>query len=209
VHRLTAERRGPIGLAAVTDRRRSHHVKRFAVIAALVAVPTLAAAPAFAAESAASTAKAGSAASAASIAGKPKPVTASAETMAQYEAEVVRLTNVQRTAKGCGALRTDDRLVKSARAHSGDMVTEHFFSHTGSNGSTFVAREVAAGYPKRGASAENIAWGYRTPGQVVDAWMKSPGHRANILNCGSVAVGVGVAYTGGGAPYWTQDFGRS
>jgi uncharacterized protein YkwD len=181
-------------MAAVTDRKGSHHVKRFvrraAVIAALVAVPTLAAAPAFAA------------------ADKPKPVKASAQTMAQLETEVVRLTNVQRTAKGCPALKIDDRLIKAARAHSADMVAERFFDHVGSNGSTFVAREVAAGYPKRGASAENIAWGYRTPQQLVTAWMKSPGHRANILNCGSIAVGVGVAYTSGGAPYWTQDFGR-
>jgi uncharacterized protein YkwD len=168
-------------------------VRRAAVLAALVAVPVLAGAPAFAAEQGAS---------------KPKPVKASAETMERFETEVVRLTNAQRTAKGCTALKIDDRLVKAARAHSADMVAERFFSHTGSNGSSFVAREVAAGYPKRGASAENIAWGYRSPSEVVSAWMKSPGHRANILNCGSIAVGVGVAYTSGGAPYWTQDFGR-
>ncbi|MEU4243682.1 CAP domain-containing protein [Actinoplanes sp. NPDC026619] len=166
-------------------------MKRFAVIAALVALPLFASAPAFAAETKHAPAK-----------------KVSAMTMAQYEAEVVQLTNAQRTARGCKALRTDDRLTKAARAHSADMVAEHFFDHVGSNGSTFVAREVAAGYPKRGASAENIAWGYRTPQQVVTGWMNSSGHRANILNCGSIAVGVGVAYTAGGAPYWTQDFGR-
>ncbi|GAA2605019.1 CAP domain-containing protein [Paractinoplanes durhamensis] len=165
-------------------------VRRAAVIAALVAAPALASAPAFAADSAAS---------------KPKVSTSA---MTQLETEVVRLTNVQRTAKGCPALRIDDRLIKAARAHSADMVAERFFDHTGSNGSTFVAREVAAGYPKRGASAENIAWGYRTAQEVVSRWMNSPGHRANILNCGSIAVGVGVAYTAGGAPYYTQDFGR-
>ena len=102
---------------------------------------------------------------------------------AAYETEVVNLTNVQRVKAG-------------------------IFSHTGSDGSNFVTREVRAGYPKNGAAAENIAWGYRTPKDVVNGWMNSSGHRKNILNCANTAVGVGVAYTSGGAPYWTQDFGR-
>jgi uncharacterized protein YkwD len=163
--------------------------RRAVVTAALVALPTLAATPALAAPH-----------------GSKKP---SAQVMAQYEAEVVKLTNDQRTAKGCPALRVDDRLVAAARAHSADMVTANYFSHTGSDGSNFVAREAAAGYPKKSASAENIAWGYRTPKDVVTGWMNSSGHRANILNCASVAVGVGLAYNAAGAPYWTQDFGRS
>jgi uncharacterized protein YkwD len=121
----------------------------------------------------------------------------------------VRLTNVERTAKGCPALRIDDRLTAAARAHSADMVAARFFSHTGSNGSDFVARSAAAGYPRRDASAENIAWGYRTAKEVVTGWMNSPGHRANILTCASIAVGVGVTYNESGAPYWTQDFGRA
>jgi uncharacterized protein YkwD len=168
-------------------------LKRLVAIAALAAIPTLFGAPAFAASS-----------------GSPRPVaTPSAEALTSFENEVVRLTNVQRTQHGCPALRTDERLRTAARGHSADMVSERFFSHTGSNGSNFVAREAAAGYPRRGASAENIAWGQRTPNDVVTAWMHSPGHRANILNCGSRAVGVGVVYNRGGAPYWTQDFGRS
>ena len=167
-------------------------VRRAVVTIALVALPTLAATPAFAA------AQAG-----------PRPQQKpSAEVMAQYEAEVVKLTNDQRVSHGCKALRVDDRLTTAARAHSADMVSQNFFSHTGSNGSTFAARETAAGYPQRGASAENIAWGYRTAKDVMTGWMNSPGHRANILNCGSVAVGVGVTYNAAGAPYWTQDFGR-
>ncbi|GIF18125.1 uncharacterized protein YkwD [Actinoplanes tereljensis] len=167
-------------------------MKRFVVIAALAALPVLAAAPAFADTATHAPAKKVSAAASTTV-----------------ESEVVRLTNAQRTAHGCPALKIDDRLVQAARAHSTDMVSERFFSHTGSNGSSFVARETAAGYPKRDAAAENIAWGYRTPKDVVTGWMNSPGHRANILNCRSIAVGVGVAYTSGGAPYWTQDFGRS
>jgi uncharacterized protein YkwD len=136
-----------------------------------------------------------------------KPVTESGtDVFATMEAQVITLTNQQRAANGCGALRADARLTAAARAHSTDMVTNNFFSHTGSNGSDFVAREKAAGYTA--ASAENIAWGQKTPEAVMDAWMNSAGHRANILNCGSVAVGVGLAYTAGGSAYWTQDFGR-
>jgi uncharacterized protein YkwD len=167
---------------------------RAAALAALVALPVLAVAgPAFAASS--------------ESVGHGKPKAAAVDKVA-YENEVVALTNAQRKAHGCGALRNDSRLTQAARAHSTDMIQEEFFSHTGSNGSDFVAREIKAGYPRRGPSAENIAWGYRTPQDVVTGWMNSPGHRANILNCGSIAVGVGLAYTSAGNAYWTQDFGR-
>ncbi|MGK5678364.1 CAP domain-containing protein [Actinoplanes sp. URMC 104] len=165
-------------------------VRRAVVTAALIAVPTLAGAPAYAAATA------------------ETPRKTTAVDQAAYETEVVKLTNAERTARGCKALRIDSRLVAAARAHSTDMVEHGFFDHTGSDGSNFVTREVRAGYPRNGASAENIAWGYRTPQQVVTGWMNSAGHRKNILNCASTAVGVGVAYTSGGAPYWTQDFGR-
>jgi uncharacterized protein YkwD len=166
--------------------------RRAAALAALVAAPVLAVAgPAFAAES-----------------GHTNGTKSVAVDKVAYENQVVALTNAQRKAHGCGALHVDNRLVQAARAHSTDMVRQGFFSHTGSNGSSFVAREIGAGYPRRGPSAENIAWGYRTPNDVVTGWMNSPGHRANILNCGSIAVGVGLAYTGGGSAYWTQDFGR-
>ncbi len=134
------------------------------------------------------------------------PTTSAPAGLSSYEAQVITLTNAQRTANGCGALRADDRLTAAARAHSADMVAQGFFSHTGSDGSTFVIRATRAGYS--GASAENIAWGYRTPQEVVTGWMNSAGHRANILNCQSIAVGVGMVVKADGTPYWTQDFGR-
>jgi uncharacterized protein YkwD len=163
--------------------------RRAAALAVLAAAPVLAlAGPALAAET------------------KARP--AVAVDKVAYENEVVALTNRQRQAHGCPALRIDERLVAAARTHSVNMVQQGFFSHTGADGSSFVVRETRAGYPQRSASAENIAWGYRTPQDVVTGWMNSPGHRANILNCGSIAVGVGLAYTGGGSAYWTQDFGR-
>jgi uncharacterized protein YkwD len=141
---------------------------------------------------------------------KPAPTTTPAPgtKSSALEAEVVRLTNVERAKAGCSALRIDDRLVTAARAHSTDMVKAKFFDHTGSNGSDFVQREVAAGYPKNGASAENIAYGYPTAAQVMNGWMHSTGHRENILDCESTAVGVGLALTSDGTAYWTQDFGR-
>src|SRR5262249_37355978 len=117
-----------------------------------------------------------------------KPVTPAKPLEGGYDAlenEVVTLTNTFRTANGCGALHVDRRLVAAARAHSTDMVTGNYFDHTGSDGSNFVQREERAGYTT-GASAENIAWGYRTPQDVVTAWINSPGHRANLLNCSSV-----------------------
>jgi uncharacterized protein YkwD len=136
----------------------------------------------------------------------PAPVVESGA-YASVEAQVVDLTNQQRAANGCGALRLDGQLTAAARAHSTDMVTRNFFSHTGSDGSNFVTRAQRAGYTA--ASAENIAWGWSTAEVVVREWMNSPGHRANILNCGSVAVGVGLVKKADGTPYWTQVFGRA
>ncbi|GIF02946.1 CAP domain-containing protein [Actinoplanes siamensis] len=138
-----------------------------------------------------------------SLAAGPAEAAAASETTMQ--ADIVKLTNAERTAHGCAALKVDNRLIAAARGHSAYMAQTGSFSHTGRGGSNFVARERAAGYQK--PSAENIAWGYRSGKDVVSAWMKSPGHRTNILNCKSKTVGVGVVYSRGGAPYVTQDFG--
>src|SRR5947209_19244312 len=85
------------------------------------------------------------------------------------------------------------------------MVANNFFSHTGSNGSTFVNRVNAAGYSR--PLGENIAWGQRTPAAVMTAWMNSAPHKANILNCAAKALGVGVATKADATPYWPQAFG--
>ncbi|MFI0356280.1 CAP domain-containing protein [Actinomadura sp. 9N407] len=120
------------------------------------------------------------------------------------ETAVALLTNKERAAKGCSALRIDARLVASARGHSKDMAANDYFSHTSRNGDSPWKRMEEAGYTSPGA--ENIAKGYPTPAAVVEGWMKSPGHRANILNCDLRAIGVGMA-DGSGCPYWTQNFG--
>ncbi|MEU5883631.1 CAP domain-containing protein [Spirillospora sp. NPDC047279] len=123
---------------------------------------------------------------------------------AAAESTVVRLTNKERTKAGCPALRTDKRLTTAAREHSADMAANDYFDHTSRAGETPWERMEDAGYPSPGA--ENIAKGYLTAEAVVEGWMKSPGHRANILNCRLRAIGVGMV-EGSGGPWWTQDFG--
>ncbi|MBC6458560.1 CAP domain-containing protein [Actinomadura sp. HBU206391] len=120
------------------------------------------------------------------------------------EATVAQLTNRERSKAGCGPLRVDARLRTAARRHSADMAARDYFSHDSPSGSTFVDRIKAAGYLSPGA--ENIAKGHPTAAAVVAGWMKSPGHRANILNCDLRAIGVGAHFAAGG-PWWTQDFG--
>jgi uncharacterized protein YkwD len=78
-------------------------------------------------------------------------------------------------------------------------------SHTGSDGSSPGDRITRAGYTWS-AYGENVAYGYATPEQVMNGWMNSPGHRANILNCSFKEIGVGLAQPGS---YWTQDFGTA
>jgi uncharacterized protein YkwD len=120
------------------------------------------------------------------------------------ETAVALLTNKERAKEGCAPLRIDARLVTAARRHSADMAANGYFDHTSRNGDSPWERMEAAGYTSPGA--ENIAKGYGTAAAVVEGWMKSPGHRANILNCKLRAIGVGMA-GGPGGPLWTQDFG--
>ena len=121
------------------------------------------------------------------------------------ERRVVELTNAQRAAAGCGAVTIDIRLVNAARAHSADMASRSYFSHSSLDGRTVSDRVRGAGY-SGGYIGENIAAGYASPEAVVDGWMNSAGHRANILNCNYRHIGVGFASGGPYGSYWTQDF---
>jgi uncharacterized protein YkwD len=125
--------------------------------------------------------------------------------MSALEHRVVVLTNAERAKHGCGALRGDSRLANAARAHSTDMAVHKYFDHNSQDGTTPWTRIKRAGYAQPGA--ENIAMGYPTAAAVMQGWMNSPGHRANILNCKLRALGVGVHSGGSGGPWWTQDFG--
>ncbi|MEV0152147.1 CAP domain-containing protein [Micromonospora sp. NPDC050686] len=118
--------------------------------------------------------------------------------------KVVDLVNQERAKAGCQALSVDGKLTQAAQAHSQDQADHRKMSHDGSDGSDAGARLDRVGYAWR-AYGENVAWNQQSPEAVMDAWMNSPGHRANILNCGFTEIGVGVARSNG--PYWTQDFG--
>ncbi|WP_339133821.1 sigma-70 family RNA polymerase sigma factor [Streptomyces sp. f51] len=119
--------------------------------------------------------------------------------------QVVALVNKERAAAGCGPVTEDPQLEKAAQAHSDDMAARNFFEHTNPDGADPGQRITAAGY-QWSTYGENIAMGQQTPQSVMDSWMNSPGHRANILNCSFKNIGVGV-HRGSGGPWWTQDFG--
>jgi uncharacterized protein YkwD len=122
------------------------------------------------------------------------------------ENAVLALVNAERAKAGCGSLSVDGRLAGAARAHSMDMVVRDYFSHTTPDGVTFDKRITAAGY-KWSLVGENIAAGQPDPTAVMRAWMNSPGHRANILNCRFRQIGIGLAFDSPRRPVWTQDFG--
>jgi len=123
-------------------------------------------------------------------------------TVTDYEAEVVRLVNVERGKHGLAPLSHDWQLSRVARYKSQDMKDNSYFSHTSPTyGSPFqMMKSFGISYRSAG---ENIARGQRTPAAVVSAWMGSAGHRANILNSGFTHIGVGYVASGN---YWTQMF---
>ncbi|GIM93598.1 CAP domain-containing protein [Paractinoplanes toevensis] len=135
----------------------------------------------------------------------PANAPAAALTPAQLMSEVVTKTNQERRANGCGKLDVDLELTIASIRQSLYMARTGQFTHVWKDGTTFVARSHAAGYAQ--PSGENIAWGYRTSEEVLDAWMASPDHRENILNCSARSIGTGVAYGNNGLPYYTQVFG--
>ncbi len=119
---------------------------------------------------------------------------------ASLPSAVVDLTNAERAAAGCPPVAFDARLTAAAQLHSEDMVAQDYFSHQSLDGRSPWDRAKAQRYPNPGA--ENIAKGQASAEDVMRAWMDSPGHRANILNCDLREIGVGVADR-----TWTQVFG--
>ncbi|CAL9669466.1 CAP domain-containing protein [Streptomyces sp. enrichment culture] len=121
------------------------------------------------------------------------------------EAQVLALVNQERAAAGCSPVTANDKLTRAADDYSDVMASSGVMSHTGPDGSTMASRVEAAGY-QWSTLGENIARGQADAAAVMDSWMNSPGHRANILNCSFKELGVGVHF-GDGGPWWTQDFG--
>jgi len=118
---------------------------------------------------------------------------------------VVAITNSVRGRAGCGAVTMSPRLSYAAWQHSREMAGRGYFSHESPGGTSPGSRVNSAGY-RWTTYGENIAWGQQDARQVMNDWMNSPSHRANILNCRFHNVGVAVAYNARGVPYWTQDF---
>jgi uncharacterized protein YkwD len=133
---------------------------------------------------------------------------------ANLEEQVIALTNQERIAEGLSPLTIAPELMNAARYHATDMGVDDYTSHpsqdrvNGNLEEVCPTNERLSAYYTYQVMAENIAWGYSDPQQLVDAWMNSPTHRENILNPDVTEIGVGY-YEGSGefGRYWTQVFG--
>jgi uncharacterized protein YkwD len=141
------------------------------------------------------------------------PPTPTPTPSSNFVQQVLDLTNQFRAQNGVAPLRLNVELNAAALNHSTDMALRDYFSHTGSNGSSAGDRMRQVGYVSN-AWGENIAAGYTTPDQVVQGWINSPGHRANMLNSRFTELGVGYYHLTNDTGsvnynyYWTQNFGN-
>jgi uncharacterized protein YkwD len=129
------------------------------------------------------------------------------------EDQVFALVNAARAKAGCAALQWDARLTAAATGHARAMAQQNFFGHTSKNGAGLRQRVNAQGYRYRSA-AENISAGRRTAAEAMQNWLKSPGHRKNLLNCRYSQTGIAMVYQPDDAPlpgqkypmkyYWVQ-----
>ena len=124
------------------------------------------------------------------------------EAVLAYENEVIRLVNAERSKNGLSPLTANWELSRVARYKSQDMADNRYSSHTSPTYGTPFQMMKSFGLSFRTAG-ENIAYGQRTPQAVVNAWMNSSGHRANILSSSYTQIGVGYVASGN---YWTQMF---
>lgn len=122
-----------------------------------------------------------------------------------FTAEVVRLVNEERARSGLSPLTVDSSVAAAASTRAKEIETS--FSHTRPDGSSFSTALTQSGVSYRGAG-ENIAYGQRTPEEVMKGWMNSQGHRANIMNKDFTTIGVGYHQNSNGTGYWVQLFTR-
>jgi uncharacterized protein YkwD len=143
-------------------------------------------------------------ASAATVCASADGPTAQTSTVALANSALC-LVNQERTSRGLKPLKSNRRLANAARNHARDMVARGYFSHDSMNGASFVDRIRKAGYVSARAFpslGEDLAWGsgsLGTPREIVESWMDSPGHRANILSPKFREGGMGVAFGDPGA----------
>ncbi len=121
-----------------------------------------------------------------------------------FTAQVVQLVNQERAKAGLAPLQVDTRVETAAAVRAQEI--ERSFSHTRPDGSSFDSALRQSGASFNGAG-ENIAYGQRTPEEVMKGWMNSQGHRANILG-NYTSIGVGYHQNSAGTGYWTQLFTR-
>lgn len=120
-----------------------------------------------------------------------------------YARQVAKLVNEERAKAGLHPLSFDAELASAAQIRANEIKTS--FSHTRPDGRKFSSVLTDNGIRFTGAG-ENIAWGQKTPEQVMEAWMNSDGHRANILNAKFTKIGVGQYRDAAGRNYWVQLF---
>lgn len=159
-------------------------------------------------ESAVATPKADN--TAATVQKSAKPATnntAVASTKSNYEQRVAELVNVEREKNGLQSLAFNSSISNVARTKSKDMADNNYFAHQSPTYGSAADMLTQNGI-KWTAWGENIASGQDTPEEVVNAWMNSEGHRANILSPDFTKIGVGYVTSSSGTPYWTQMFTR-
>lgn len=122
-----------------------------------------------------------------------------------WEQEVLDLVNVERSQAGLSPLQMDVDLAAVARDKSKDMRDYGYFSHTSPTYGSPFDMMTQYGIQYR-AAGENIAAGQKSPTEVMQAWMDSPGHRENIMNADYTHLGVGLVEGGSYGYYWTQMF---
>lgn len=119
--------------------------------------------------------------------------------------QVVDLVNAERAKEGLSPLSINTNVQAAAMVRAKEC--EQLFSHTRPDGSSFATalKEQNVSYRSAG---ENIAWGQHSPKEVMNAWMNSPGHRANIMNPNFTTIGIGYYENANGTDYWCQLFTR-
>lgn len=120
-----------------------------------------------------------------------------------FAKRVVELVNIERAKEGLTPLAIDEKMESAALVRAKEIQSS--FSHTRPNGSSFstALKEAGVNYMRSG---ENIAWGQRSPEEVVRGWMNRPSHRANIMNGSFSRIGVGHLQNSAGTSYWVQLF---
>ncbi len=141
------------------------------------------------------------------LAGAPALACTVPEGAAEMRSDVIDLSNAARSENDLAPLAQSEALARAAQDHACWMAETGEFSHSGEDGSTIADRARDAGFDYRFV-AENIAFGQRTPEQVVSGWMESEGHRENLLSPRARKIGIGLAANDEGRVYWVMSLGQ-